>query len=687
VPRRSLPFIALLLPILCFAQQKRPITFEDMIALRRISDSVISPDDRWVMFSAVDVNLDANTRTSHLWLAPISGDAAAKAITSGAGESRGRFSPDGKRILFLSTRDGGSQIWLQDFDAANGALSGEPKRLTSLSGEADGPTWSPDGKNIVFISEVYSDCPLNDDACNKKRDDETAQSKVKAKLFTGLYFRHWNHYTNFKRRHLLVVAADSGAVHDVTPGDYDSPPFTVGGQDDYSFSPDGQQIAFTSNHAPVAAISTNNDVFVVPVSGGEARKISTSPGSDSTPLYSPDGRYIAFRTQQRDGFESDRFRLALYDRKAQTIKVVTEDFDRWVGTIAWAPDSKHIFFNAEDKGEAPFYRVSVDGGGVKEVLRGTDDEPAFSPDGKTLVFTRQSIEHPNEVFSVSLKDSSADGAPRQVSHLNDAVFARVFTVPLEPFWFVGGNKTRVQGWLVKPPDFDAHKKYPVKFLIHGGPQSAWGDSWTFRWNAELFAAKGYLVVMINPRGSVGYGQKFTDEISGDWGGLPYVDLMRGLDYVLATYPFADGSHVCAMGASYGGYMVNWIITHTDRFQCAVSHDGMFNSVSSWGSTEELFFNEWEFKGTPWTDPAMYAKWSPSNFVKNIKTPTLVVHSQLDYRLDVSEGFQLFTTLQRLKVPSKMLYFRDEGHWVLKPQNSRLWYQTVNGWVDQWLKRQ
>jgi dipeptidyl aminopeptidase/acylaminoacyl peptidase len=274
----------------------------------------------------------------------------------------------------------------------------------------------------------------------------------------------------------------------------------------------------------------------------------------------------------------------------------------------------------------------------------------------------------------------------QLTQINTPVLSQIAMQPLEPFWFTGAAKAKVQGFLVKPPDFDANKKYPVKFLIHGGPEGAWGDSWSYRWNPELFAANGYVIVMINPRGSTGYGQKFTEDIIGDWGGKPYDDLMLGLDYAERTYPFIDKNRECALGASYGGYAVDWILGHTDRFKCLVSHDGMFDTVSAYGTTEELWFPEWEFQGTPWTNRATYEKWSPLNFATKFKTPTLVVHGQLDYRLDVSQGFELFTYLQRLKVPSKMLYFPDEGHWVLKPQNSRLWYKTVNDWVDSYLKK-
>jgi len=661
---------------------KRPFTFEDMMPLKRIGGPAISPDGRWVMFSAVDVDLKANTKISHLWLVPLAGGATRQITSHQAGESGGQWSPDGKGFLFISARDGNSQVWVSEFDSASGTAVGEPRKVTSISTEADGAMWFPDGKQILFTSEVYPDCDT--DACNKAGDDERTGSKVKAMVFTRLFYRHWNHYTNYKRSHLFVVSADGGTARDITPGDHDAPTFFVGGSGLYAISPDGLEVAFTSNHDEVEAISTNNDIFVVPAAGGTPKKISTSPGSDSTPLYSSDGKWIAWRMQERAGYESDRFRLVVYDRKSGQIRNLTENFDHWVEAIAWTPDSQHIYFTSEDKGELPVYRIGVSVGDrpeVTEISRGANDELALSADGRTLIFTRMSARAPNEVYKLNVETKQA----QQLSHLNDAVLSQVAMQPLESFWFAGAGGTKVQGFIIKPPNFDPQKKYPMKFLIHGGPQGQWGDEWSYRWNSELFAANGYVVVQINPRGSTGYGQKFIDEINGDWGGKPYVDLMNGLDYVEKTYSFIDKDRECALGASYGGYMINWILGHTNRFKCLVSHDGMFNTESQYGSTEELWFPEWEFKGTPWSNREMYRKWSPHLFAPNFKTPTLVVHGQLDYRLDVSEGFQLFTTLQRLKVPSKMLYFPDEGHWVLKPQNSQLWYKTVNAWVDEHVK--
>jgi dipeptidyl aminopeptidase/acylaminoacyl peptidase len=414
--------------------------------------------------------------------------------------------------------------------------------------------------------------------------------------------------------------------------------------------------------------------------------------------------------QQRDGYESDKFNLVIYERATGKITNLTQNFDRWVGSFVWAPDSKTIYFSAEDKGESPIYALAISGGTPPNVVAaGHDDDLSVSKDGKTLLFTRMSAQAPNEIASITIDNpatiatevrghggcsdghcepvSQAAGLPvTPLTHLNAPVLSQVAMSPLESFWFAGAKKAKVQGFLVKPPNFDANRKYPVKFLIHGGPEGAWGDDWTYRWNAQLFAANGYVVVMINPRGSTGYGQKFTEDIVGDWGGKPYEDLIKGLDYAIKTYPFIDGDRVCALGASYGGYMANWLEGHTTRFKCIVSHDGMFNTESAYGSTEELWFPEWEFKGTPWKSREVYRKWSPALYIQNAKTPMLVVHSQLDYRLDVSEGEQLFTSLQRLGVPSKFLYFPDEGHWILKPQNSQLWYKTVNDWVDQWTKK-
>jgi dipeptidyl aminopeptidase/acylaminoacyl peptidase len=691
--------------------QKRPFTFEDMMKLKRVGAPVPSPDGKWVLFDCVDVDLEANTRISHLWIVPASGGESRRLNPTPNHEERPRFSPDGRRLIWTSKATDPTQIWMCDFDSGNGALVGKPHQVTEISTGADGGIWSPDGKNIVFVSAVYPDC--KDDACNKQRDEELKKSKVKAKIFSRLFYRHWSAFTEFKRSHLFVQRVEapvSGAGNqnaagtaattprDLTPGDHDVPPFNLGGQDMYAISPDGREVAYTSNIDEVEATSTNNEIFVVPISGGNAKKISTSPGADTTPLYSPDGSGIAWRSQARAGFEADKWRLLVQDRKSGDTRDLTDKFDKSVGSFTWFGDSA-LLLAAEDRGASPIFVA----------LPATPDGPVIIPlkepgsaeihaddlvwSRNTLFFTRMSIAAPNEIWKHDdvPADESPIAAPKHpgfepLTHMNHALLSQIDMQPLESFTFKGANDEEVQGFIVKPPGFDPNKKYPLKFLIHGGPQGAWGNEWTYRWNAELFAATGnYVVVMINFHGSTGYGQKFTDSISGDWGGKPYVDLMKGLDYVEKAYPFIDKNREAALGASYGGYMTNWILGHTNRFKCIVSHDGMFNTESAYGTTEELWFPEWEFKGPPWKNREAYRKFSPHLFADKFKTPTLVVHGQNDYRLDVSEGFQLFTTLQRLKIPSKMLYFPDEGHWVLKPQNSRLWYKTVNDWVDQWCK--
>ncbi|MGA8503677.1 MAG: S9 family peptidase, partial [Candidatus Sulfotelmatobacter sp.] len=669
------------------------------------------------------------------WIVPTAGGQERMLVSGPLSADRPRWAPDGKHFAFI--RDGGSlsQIWIADFDTETGTVVNDLHELTFMATEAGGELWSPDGKNILFTSDVYPECdgaPEAEAACNAKKVDESDKPPVKPLIFDRLLYRHWNYYRAGRRSHIFIVSVDARPLtagrwplmgsltpRDLTPGDYDAPVFSLGGQDNYAFSPDGQEICYTSNHDKNPAASTNNDLWIVPVNGGPAPPIAKNitadnPASDSTPLYSPDGRYIAYRAQQRPGYESDRFRLMLYDRKTGNKRDLTEenDFDRWAGSFAWMPDSLRILFTAEDMGWQSIYvfdvvrkkfptaaygQCELCGSELHRLMftRGYDDDIVVSKDGN-IWFTEvtatapTTIKHlgPGQICQASDPAKCGDVQfvlKPQVESMNEAVLTQIAMAPLERFWFPGANGDKVEGFLVKPPNFDPSKKYPVKFLIHGGPEGAWGDDWSYRWNPELFAANGYVVIMINFHGSTGYGQKFIDAINGDWGGAPFEDLMKGLDYAEEHYAFIDKTRECALGASYGGYMANWILGHTDRFKCIVTHDGMFNAESAWGTTEELWFNDWEFKGTPYDNRAMYEKWSPHEYAKNFKTPTLVIHGQKDYRLDVSEGLQLFTTLQMKGVPSKMLYFPDEGHWVLKPQNSQLWYKTVNDWVDQWTK--
>jgi len=519
---------------------------------------------------------------------------------------------------------------------------------------------------------------------------------VKAQIFTHLLYRHWDHFTGEKRTHLFLATVGTGAVRDLTPNDpHDVPPFSLeGGGCGCAFSPDGKELAFTENIDPEPAISVSAKIFTLDLTNPAAKPvaISTSKGGNFNPAYSPDGKWLAWRSQERAGYEADKFRLVVYDRAAKTIIDVMPRLNYWVDEFAWGSNPKSIFFAGGREGESPVSITGIDGHPGFVVMNGTFSDLHPLPDGYRVIASRMTVTSPSEVVTASMaSDLPLTNRVVSVTHLNDALLAQLNLPKMEDFWFTAKDGTKLQGFLIRPPGFDAAKKYPLKFLIHGGPQGAWGDDWSYRWNAELFAANGYVVVMINMRGSTGYGQAIVDGVNGDWGGKPFTDLMEGLDYAEQHYPFIDKTRECALGASYGGYMANWVEGHTDRFKCIVSHDGMFNPESAYGTTEELWFNEWEFKGKPWDyygkpdaeNP--YRKWSPMLAAKNFKTPMLVVHGQLDYRLDVSEGYQMFTTLQRLKVPSKMLYFPDEDHWVLKPQNARLWWKTVNDWVDEWTK--
>jgi dipeptidyl aminopeptidase/acylaminoacyl peptidase len=711
-------------------QPKRPMTFEDMMKMKRLGETAVSPDSKWLAYSVTTVDLNQNTKTAELWMQAIapssgSGSEPQRMAVAQPGDGGPQFAPLGNRILFLSGREGGQQVWLADFDPATGATS-NAKKLTAISTEADNALWSPDGKSIVFTSAVYPDCAAITTAdfdtgnkCNANRDAALASSKVKAQVFTHLLYRHWNHYTGDKRSHLFLVSVESGAMRDLTPNDpHDVPPFSLSGGGGFAFAPDSKELAFTENLDPEPAISTNADIFTLDLTNAAAKpvKVSTSLGGDFSPAYSPDGKYLAWRSEARAGYEADKFRLMLYDRAGKTAKDLMPNFDRWVDEFAWAPNSATVYFTSGDAGEQPVFSVALDRGEhnlSQLTARGEYGDLHPTLDGKAMFATKMTVADPSEVVALNLEGilkivdrvfvGTADArktfnfasqtyfAEQPVTDLNDNLLGQLDVAEMESFWFTAADKTKLQGFIIRSPGFDAAKKYPVKFLIHGGPQGAWGDSWSYRWNAELFAANGYVVVMINPRGSTGYGQVVVDGVNGDWGGKPFTDLMTGLDYAEQHYPFIDKTRECALGASYGGYMANWVLGHTDRFKCIVTHDGMFNPESAYGSTEEMWFNEWEFKGHPWDyygkpdSENPFRKWSPMLSAKNFKTPTLVVHGQLDYRLDVSEGFQLFDTLQRLKVPSKMLYFPDEGHWVLKPQNSQLWYKTVNDWVDEWTK--
>ena len=667
------------------AQSRHALTFDDLISWGRVADPQISPDGKWIAYTITYYSKETNKGNSDIWLIPFEGGAARQLTNSPKSDNSPRWMPDGKTIAFISARDGDPQIYTV---SVNG---GEPVKVSSISTGVSGLVVSNDGKYFAFASDVFADC--GNDSCNKARNSELENGKVKAKMFTHLPYRVWDHFTDGKRSHVFILHSSGGTAVDATPGDYDTPPIDIGGNVDYAFSPDGSELAFVRNTDPMIAVSTNNDIFVVALQDGkpvgEPRRITENKANDNQPVYSPDGKYIAYRAMKRPGFEADKYDIVLYERATGKRTTLAEQFDRSPDEVLWSPDGKVLYCNADDQGYHSIYRISLP---TKKIEAKVDQTTSkmyvagfqLAPDGRSFVFTRTTSRNPHEVWRLDTDGKN----PRQLTTTNDASIAKIEMNPLEEFWFDGAEGRKVHGFILKPPFFDPAKKYPMVYLIHGGPQGQWDDITHYRWNPQMFASPGYVVVMVNPRGSTGYGQQFTDEISGDWGGKVFVDLMNGVEYVMKTYSFIDTARIAAAGASYGGYMINWIEGHNDKgiFKVLVGHDGDFNAVSAYGSTEELWFDEWEFKGTPWENRELYEKFSPSNFVKNFKTPMLVIHSQLDYRLDVSEGFQMFTALQKMGVPSKMLYFPDEGHWVLKPLNSELWHKTVLEWLENYLKK-
>ncbi len=661
------------------AQTKRALNFDDLWAMQRIGTVDLSPDGTTLAFSLTSYSIDLNKGNSDIYLVNTDGSGLKALKNTEKGESGPKFSPDGKQLAYVMN----NQIRICNVDGS------DDRELTTLHTGASGVVWSRDGKKMLFVSSVYPDCA--DQECNKMKDEQKEKSLVKASVFDELMYRHWDDWRGEKRSHLFLLDIASGEYTDLTIfSTSDVPPISLGSAKDYSFSPDGNHVVFTMNTDKFLAGSTNNDIFLLDLrtlQKGKApqyKKISESKGSDAQPLFSPDGKYIAYTSMERAGFEADKQRLMLYDIASGKTKNLMPKEDISVSDMLWSPDGKYIYFTSAREIYEVIYRVSSEGGKPEMVAdKSYNAGLMISGDGTRLYFKRQKSNMPYELFGCD-----ADGKNvKQVTTINTARLKDVDMNETETFWSKGADGTPVQSIIIKPPFFDKNKKYPMIFLIHGGPQGHWADDFHYRWNIQLFASDGYVVVAPNPRGSTGYGQKFVDEISGDWGGKVYTDLMNAYDEAIKKFSFIDGKNTFAAGASYGGYMVNWIAGHTDRFNALVSHAGVFNLESMYGTTEELWFPEWEFKGAPWQNRKMYEKWSPHRYIHNCKTPVLVVHGAKDFRVTEDQAFQLFTSLQRLGVPSRFLYFPDETHWVAKPQNSRLWWKSVFEWFQKYTKRE
>lgn len=675
---RSLPALLILImatgiPLDAEAQSgSDPITPRDLWAMGRVGAPAISPDGTRIAYPVTWYDVDADRGNSDIWMVGIEGGESVQLTSSPGTDTSPVWSPDGKWLAFVSTRGGdGPQIYLLP------AYGGEARRLTSTAGGATGPVWSRDGTRILFVSEVW---PEGDEQAERLR--ALSEGSTDAKIYDELMYRHWDTWEDGMRSHVFVVEVASGATRDLTPGPYDTPPISLGGFQDYALSPDGTELAFVRNTDVPTAVGTGNDIWLTSIDGGDPVLLTSSDANDTSPQYSPDGRYIAYLAMDRPGFEADRTQLILYNRESGEHQPLTGNLDRSVANFLWAPDSGSLTFTCQDHIYRSIYRVAVDWGAVEQLTAGRYFSSfALTPDGRRIVTLSQANDQPAELFRLN-----ADGSVlEQLTRTNDELLSRLSLDSAEVFTFEGARGDEVEGFLIRPPGFDPSRKYPLVYLVHGGPQGAWSDVFHYRWNANMFAAPGYVVLLVNPRGSTGYGQQFTDEITRDWGGKVYEDLMNGLDAALEQFPFIDSSRMAATGASYGGYMMNWFEGHTTRFRTLINHDGVTNLFSMYGSTEELWFPEWEFGGLPWENPRYYERWNPLAFVEDFQTPMLIVHGGRDYRVPLGQGLEMFTALRRRGVRARLLYFPDEGHWVLRSQNAMVWWETIYEWLAEYLK--
>jgi len=653
---------------------KRAFTIQDLYRIRNIGDLHVSPDAKTVLFTLQTSDLSKAKQVRHIWMMDADGKNVRQFTFGEKGESSPIFSPDGKQIAFITTRDGDDNLYVIS------TAGGEARQLTRISTGVSEPLWSPDGKWIVFSSDVYPECGA-DDACNKKVDERWSKGPLHAHLADALLYRHWTQWKDGKRTHILLVDSSTCTVRDLTPGDFDSPPFEIGGSLQYAFSPDSSELAFDSNHDRAQASSTNSDVWIVPLSGNQPpRNITASnPAFDGHPKYSPDGKYIAYRLQKQPAYESDLFRLAVYDRATGTSRVLTESFRNWVDDFQWASDSKSLYFSAPVEGDNPIFQVTLASGSIQQVFVDRSiDSFELSADNRRIIYTRRTTSDPVEIFSASLPGGEAS-TPQRLSHFNDEVANGVDLRPAERMWVKGADGAKIEVFIVKPHDFDPSKKYPLILNVHGGPQMQWQDS--FRGDWQVYPGSGYIVAFANPHGSTGYGQDFTAEISGDQGGKVFEDLMKVTDE-LSKLPYVDSSRMGAMGWSYGGYMMDWFEGHTDRFKAIASMMGPFDLRSFYGATEELWFPKWDLKGQPWNSD-QYEKFSPSYFVKNFKTPCLVISGERDYRVPYTQSLQMFTSLQEMNVPSKLIIYSNAGHWPSWYEMA-LYYTAHLEWFHQYL---
>jgi dipeptidyl aminopeptidase/acylaminoacyl peptidase len=678
------------------ADRSQPFTVQDLVRLERISEISVSPDGKRVVYTLRSTEMEANKGRTSIWLLDIGtrGLPTPRRLTDIAANSNAaEWSADGRSIYFLSNRSGSTQVW-RLAEALGGTAAGatapglhapgaDAKQVTDLPLDVGSFRVSPKGDRILVSVEVYLDCA--DFACTRRRLDAAAHSTASGVLYGQLFVRHWDTWSDGRRSQLFSLPLDEvarDAPVNLTEGIGDVPGKPFGGREDYAFSPDGAQVVFSVRAKEGEAWSTNFDIYEVAVAGGTPRNLTAdNPAWDAQPAFSPDGTQLAYLAMDRPGFEADRFHLVLLNVKSAVKRPLTQAWDRSIVNFSWSRDGKTLFATTDHLGQRPLWAIDA-GTGRAAAITGSGEVEGFGVGTRKVFYALSDLKAPADLYAVGF----AGGAARQITHINQTALAQRRFGDYEQFDFSGWKNENVFGYVVKPPDFKRDQKYPVAFIVHGGPQGSFANSWNWRWNAQTFAAAGYGVVMIDFHGSTGYGQAFTDSISGDWGGKPLEDLKLGLAAALGKYPWLDGDHVCALGASYGGYMMNWIAGQwPDRFKCIVSHDGIFDTRSMYYSTEELWFPEWENGGPEYRNPAAYAGQNPIDYVTRWKTPTLVIHGQLDYRVPDAQGLGAFTALQRQGIPSELLYFPNENHWVLKPADSIQWYDTVLGWLDRWTR--
>ncbi len=675
--RAGVLILAILVSFITIAPAKAPIKFEDMFGMGRVADPHISPDGKWVAYTVTYYDLKKNSGNSDIYLVSTDGKTTRQLTFSEKSDFSPRWSPSGDELAFISTRDGSAQIYVLNLKG------GEAVKVTDIPTNVNSFTWSPDGNYFAVATDVLPEAQSPQGSVDLEK--EMNEKKIgEGREIHHLLYRHWDAWRDGKYSHVILVQRDGKFVRDLTPGATDTPPIALGSDHDFVFSPDGKTLSFVKNPDPIVAISTNNDVWTTPVDRAEAQQVTTRKGNDNGPRYSPDGKYLAYMSMATPGFEADQQNLMLVNLQDGSKTNLTESLDRSVSDFVWSPDSRKIYFFVPNHGSHTIYAVDIKTAKRTILLAGNFINAIdISPDGKYLVVSRQAVNYPTELYKLDIRKKELT----QLTFTNQERLAGLEMNPLESYWFTGANNDSIQLFMVKPPQFDPNKKYPMLCLIHGGPQGEWSDDFHYRWNAEMFASPGYVVIMINFHGSRGYGQAFCNAVSKDWGGAPYEDIMTGTRWAAEKFPFVDKNRIGAAGASYGGFMINWIEGHNDEglFKTLVCHDGVYEQVSMFGSTEELWFPTWEFNGYPWQKGSLYEKWNPANFVDHFKTPMLIVHGEWDFRIPYTQAMQLFTALQLKGVDSKLLLYPNETHFVVKPKDANQWWNNVYGWLGKYLQ--